>query len=166
MNDLRNKPIVVGFDDHEASRKALLQAVELSAALQVHLHVVHVIGMRDTPIDPDSMDWEEEFDEHLKKLQQHARQLITLPADAWTYHAVDGDAWRQMLLLSEQVDAGMIVVGQHLHAHAVASALGHLLGSRRKEFFSSSGKNSVSDHLLHHGGRSILIVTTADEISS
>lgn len=157
MSDLRDKPIVVGFDDHEASRKALLQAVQLCTALKVHLHVVHVIGMQDTPIDPDTADWEDEFAARLQQLQDHAQQLITLSADDWTYHAVHGNAWQRLLALSEEVDAGMIVVGQHLHAHAIASALGH--------FLSAGGKDSVGDRLVHHGGRSILIVTTADGMS-
>ncbi|MEO8851448.1 MAG: universal stress protein [Allobranchiibius sp.] len=154
MSDLRSKPIVVGFDDHEASRKALLQAVELCTALQVHLHVVHVIGVEDAPMDPDALDWEEGFASRLQQLQEHAQQLVMLTSDGWTYHAVNGNAWQRLLGLSEQVDAGMIVVGQHLHAHALAAAVGRFLSAR--------GRDSVGDSLVHHGGRSILIVTTPD----
>lgn len=154
MNDLQDKPIVVGFDDHEASRKALLQAVQLCTALKVHLHVVHVVGIEDTPIDPDNAEWEGGIASRLEQLREDAEQLIALAADDWTYHAVSGNSWQRLLAVSEEVDAGMIVVGQHLHAHALASALGH--------FLSAGGKDSVAQRLVHHGGRSVLIVTTSD----
>lgn len=150
MIDIRTRPIVVGFDDHDASRRALIQAARLAAALLVHLHVEHIVDLEDTPIDPDLADWQNEVDERLQTLQRHAESLVELPGDNWDYHVQRGDSWHVLLHRADQLDAGLIVVGQHLHARALAAALGHFLAG-------PAGLN-VAEQLVRHGDRPILVV--------
>lgn len=151
MIDICARPIVVGFDDHDASRRAVVQAARLARALDVYLHVLHVVVLQDTPIDPDTADWEDEVNERLAALQEHAEALIALPGDSWSYHVQRGDPWRTLLRLASDIDAGLIVIGQHLHARVLAAAVGHLLAG-----------HDVAEHLVRHGNRPILVVPSAD----
>lgn len=154
MIDICTRPIIVGFDDHNASRRALIQAARLAGALGVHLLVEHIVDMEDTPIDPDTADWEDEVNERLQTLQHHAESLIELPGDDWDYHLQHGDSWHVLLHRADELDAGLIVVGQHLHARAIAAALGHFLAG-------PAGLN-VAEQLVRHGDRPILVVPSMD----
>ncbi|RNI24835.1 universal stress protein [Flexivirga caeni] len=150
MIDICTRPIIVGFDDHDASRRALIQAAHLASRLEVHLYVEHIVDLEDTPIDPDTADWEDEVRQHLQTLQHHAETLIELSHDDWDYHVHHGDSWHVLLHRAEELDAGLIIVGQHLHARALATALGHFLAG-------PAGLN-VAEQLVRHGNRPILVV--------
>lgn len=154
MIDICSRPIVVGFDDHDASRRALIQAAHLARALGVHLQVEHIVDLEDTPIDPDTADWEDEVGERLQTLQRHAESLVELPGDDWDYHVQHGDSWHVLLRRAEDINAGLVVVGQHLHARAIGAALGHFLAG-------PAGLN-VAEQLVRHGDRPVLVVPSMD----
>lgn len=148
-------PIVVGYDDHPTSRRALTQAVDLARRLDQPLRVVHVIDLDDLPPDPDSGDWDRDVAHRASELEQYVRDKVRLPAQQWSYVATSGDVWHRLLRESEQLDAWLIVVGSHTHARGIATAVGHL--------FKGTLTGSITDSLVHSGRLSVLVVAgTAD----
>ncbi|MBB2892099.1 hypothetical protein [Flexivirga oryzae] len=61
-----------------------------------------------------------------------------------------GGSWHALLHRAEQLDAGLIVVGPHLHARALAAAL-------RRFLHGIAGLNAT-EQLVRHGDRPILFV--------
>ncbi|MDE9366711.1 universal stress protein [Luteipulveratus sp. YIM 133132] len=145
-----SRPLVVGYDDHPASRRALEHAVELAQRLDVPLHVVHVVDTEDMPIDPDSITWSEEVRLRGRDLADHVAGLVPLPPDRWTYRSGTGPVWPTLLEAATETGAWLVVVGQHTHAKGVSAAIGRLLTGRRA--------TAVTDSLLRHGTLSVLVV--------
>ena len=148
-------PIVVGFDDHATSRRALLQAVELAERLHVHLRVVHVLDAEDVPVDPDSAQWDAERQWHAEQLERDVHELVRLPDRAWSYAAATGEVWKALTREARDLDAWLVVIGQHTHAHAVATAVGRLLRG--------TWSGSATDALVHHSRLSVLVVPHHDD---
>ncbi len=148
-------PLILGFDDHASSRRALSYATELARRLDVVLHVLHVVDAEDYPIDPDSSSWEERMQEHERLLTDHVRTLVTLPEEQWTYEIVRGDPWHSLLAQAEAEDAWLIVVGQHTHAHLIGGAASRLLGGGHG--------GVVPTNLIRRGDRPVLVVPSKDD---
>lgn len=149
-------PVVVGFDDHVSSRRALAYAVRLAERLDVPLRVLHVIGLEDFPVDPDSASWDEAMQRHEDELTEHVRGLVDLPAQQWSCRIVRGDAWHALVTEGDDQDALMIVVGQRTHAHLIAGALARVLSG-------TTHAGTVGTHLIRRGHRPVLIVPSVEE---
>ncbi len=149
-------PLILGFDNHASSRRALTYAMQLAARLDVVLHVLHVVASEDYPIDPDSSSWEQQMQEHERLLSDRVRTLVTLPRDQWTYEIVRGDPWHTLLTQAEAEDAWLIVVGQHTHAHLIGGAISRLLGG-------GSHGGAVPTNLIRRGDRPVLVVPSRDD---
>jgi nucleotide-binding universal stress UspA family protein len=137
--------MVVGFDGDIASRSALSVAADLALRIQAHLHVVHVINLRDFPIDPDRPDWEEQAQVTVRDHEAMAAVQLSGWPGQWTYHNERGDAGRGLSAVADQHDALMIVVGTHGEGFAIA--LQRLLAG-----------GSVAQALVRHQARPILVV--------
>ncbi|MDT7649454.1 MAG: hypothetical protein QOI36_860, partial [Pseudonocardiales bacterium] len=57
--DTAGTTLVVGHSHDPSSDDALAVALDLGRRLRAQLHVLHVIGTGDYPIDIDAGDWEE-----------------------------------------------------------------------------------------------------------
>ena len=102
--------LVVGFDRHAASRRALEFAIELGAGLRAYLHVAHVVDTEDLPIDPDSDDWEARICEALDREREQACAVLATSAGNWTYHGRAGDP-AKVLIAPATANAIAISVG-------------------------------------------------------
>jgi nucleotide-binding universal stress UspA family protein len=141
--------LVLGYDRTEQSRYALSVATDLALRLDAHLHVVHIVDLRDYPIDPDSADWEQQGRDNLADEVEAARAELAGWSGQWTYHQKRGDPVRALLAVAAAHDALMIVVGTH--GAGMGAALQHLMG----------GATSVSHGLLRHH-RPVLVVPVTD----
>ncbi len=143
-------PLVVGFDDHSSGHHALRYAVALAARLGTRVHVVHVVGLEDFPVDPDSSTWDEDLRHRERDLEQVVRRSVDLDEGAWGYRVMRGDPWQCLMEEAERQDAAMIVVGQHIHAHLIGAAVVRMLGA-------GSGA-SVAANLLRRADRPVLVI--------
>lgn len=105
--------LVVGYDGDLQSHTALTVAIDLARRLGAHLDVVHVVDLRDFPVDPDRDDWESASDEALASSAEHVRSEVDDPDLSWSYHAWRGDPVHLLATIAEDEDALMIVVGTH-----------------------------------------------------
>ncbi|MGX4712300.1 universal stress protein [Rhodococcus sp. DMF-1] len=136
--------LVVGFDRHAASRRALEFAIELGAGLRAYLHVAHVVDTEDLPIDPDSDDWEARICEALDREREQACAVLATSAGNWTYHGRAGDPAKVLIALADAHDAAMILIGTP--RRDLMARIDRLLGE------------SVSARLVHHSHRPVLLV--------
>jgi nucleotide-binding universal stress UspA family protein len=117
--------VVVGYDHHPASRAALLFAGQLAGALSVHLYVVHVVDVSDSPLVGASCHPNRATRRYLDSERQHvATALAAAPAE-WTYHLMNGDPVAVLLAAARDRDVSMIVVGRP--EHGLGAAVGHLV---------------------------------------
>ena len=144
--------LVLGYDRTPQSRYALSVATDLATRLDAHLHVVHVVDLRDYPIDPDSADWEEQGRAALADEVEQARAALAGWSGQWTYHQKRGDPVRALLAVAAAHDSLMVIVGTH--GAGMSAALQHLLG----------GAPSVSRGLMRHH-RPVLVVPLTDSSS-
>ncbi len=103
--------IVVGFDQHPSSAAALRFAIELSAPLDAHLHVVHIADLDDFPVDPDSPDYEDAAAAAIADESSEARALLGDSQAQWTYYTERGIPAKLLARKADEVEAVMIVVG-------------------------------------------------------
>jgi nucleotide-binding universal stress UspA family protein len=141
--------LVLGYDQTPHSRYALSVATDLATRLDAHLHVVHIVDLRDYPIDPDSADWDEQGRATLADEAEAARAELAGWSGQWTYHQKRGDPSRALLAVAAAHDALMIIVGTH--GAGIGAALQRLL----------SAAPSVSRGLMRHH-RPVLVVPLTD----
>lgn len=103
--------IVLGWDGHRPSTGALRYSVELARRLTAHIHVVHIIDLDDTPVDPDSADWEQQLEAALADEAAEARRLLDGLAASWTYHGGHGDPAELLAKVADEYSALMVVIG-------------------------------------------------------
>lgn len=135
--------LVLGYDGRPTSQNALRVATDLAARLGAHLHVVHVIDLRDYPIDPDAWDWEAQGQAQLTTEHEEVGSALAGWEGQWTYHLQRGDPVRAISQIAADEAALMIIVG----THSVGSALQRLL----------TVSPSVP-HELEHASTPVLIV--------
>lgn len=140
--------IVVGFDEEPQSQAALTYAIDLARRLRAHLDVVHVVDLRDYPVDPDSDDWESASRASLAQTAENVRVAVADSAQSWSYHAWRGDPVHLLATVAEENGALMIVVGTH---GAGFAATFHRLTS-----------GSVSRGLVGHSHIPVLVVPSHD----
>lgn len=136
--------IVVGYDEDPQSQTALQTALELARRLDAHLDVVHVVDLRDYPVDPDREDWESESDKALERSAEHLRSLVQDHPQGWSYHAWRGDPVHLLAAVAEEREALMIVVGTH--GPGFTATLHRVMGG------------SVSRGLVGHSHTPVLVV--------
>jgi nucleotide-binding universal stress UspA family protein len=136
--------LVVGHDEDPQSRTALLVAIDLAGRLGAHLDVVHVVDLRDYPLDPDRDDWESASGDALARSAEHVRAAVSDPDLSWSYHAWRGDPVHLLATIAEDQDALMIVVGTH--GAGFAATLHRMTGG------------SVSRGLVGHSHTPVLVV--------
>ena len=135
--------IVLGYDNQPTSQAALTVAVDLAGRLGAHLHVVHVIDLRDYPIDPDAWDWETQGQAQLESEHQHVSAELASWTGQWTYHLHRGDPVRALSQIATDSSALMIVVGTHSTGTVVQRLL---------------ALSPSVPHRLEHSGTPVLIV--------
>lgn len=138
--------LVVGYDRSAPSRRALVLAVELATRLNARLHVVHVVDLRDYPIDPDSADWEQQGRERLAAEFEAVKSTLTGWIGDWSYDVQRGDPARVLTGAAENDHAMMIIVGTRAES-GIGAQLERLLGV----------SGSVS-HALRHATVPVLVV--------
>jgi nucleotide-binding universal stress UspA family protein len=136
--------LVLGFDRDEASEAALAVAADLAGRLQAHLAVVHVVDLRDHPIDPDSPDWEARARETLAEERSRVQRALRGHGHGWSYEVWHGSPVAVLRQVAEQRDAYAVVVGRH--GHGAGEALRRLVDG------------SVSHRLLRACDRPVLVV--------
>lgn len=124
--------LVVGYDSHPASRVALVFAGELAGALNVPVHVVHVVDGPDTA----------ERDADLQR--QRVVDALGGTDLQWTYHRESGDPAEVLVKAADEHSALMLVVGRP--ETGVEAALGHLVAG------------SVARNVLRHSRRPVVVV--------
>jgi nucleotide-binding universal stress UspA family protein len=107
------KTILVGYDDTEPSKNALLRAAEIAKAFGASVHVTSVTPMMVgssrsagpyDPADPPSA--------HAEQLQ-HATTLLSEQGITPTLEPAHGDPADAILDIADQLDADLIVLGTH-----------------------------------------------------
>jgi nucleotide-binding universal stress UspA family protein len=138
---MKLKTIVVGFDDTEPARRALERAADLAEAFGAKLVITSVapilVGVSRTagPVDPvDSPA------EHREQLQD-AKKLLEARKIMADYVPAVGEPADAIAELAEDRDADLIVIGTR-----EPGILERLLGQ------------SVSERVVHHAHRDLLIV--------
>ena len=135
------KTILIGYDDTEPSKHALVRAAEIAKAFGAQVHVTSVapmlvgapraMGPYD-PADPPSA--------HTEQLE-HAKALLGEQGITPTLENAHGDPAEMILEVADQVDADLIVLGT-----GERSLLEHALGM------------SVSGAVSRKAHRDVLIV--------
>jgi nucleotide-binding universal stress UspA family protein len=104
--------IVVGCDRRAESGGALETAVRLAHELDAEVRAVHVVDLRDYPVDPDRGDWEEKGEERLVAERERISSLLVGRGVAWSYFQARGDP-ASALIAAAGADSKMIVIGGH-----------------------------------------------------
>lgn len=116
-----NRPIVVGVDQSETSRRAVLRAAEIASAFSAPLHLVMAAsrGRSDGMATETgrSIDWLAGAEQFLDALAGELTVSIV------THAIVEGDPAVAMCDEAERVDAQMIVVGNR-RVQGIARVLG------------------------------------------
>ncbi|GAA4400691.1 hypothetical protein GCM10023147_39550 [Tsukamurella soli] len=105
--------LVVGWNGDPSSVAALRFAADLAERIRARVDVVHIHDFADTPMDPDSGDWEELVDQRLDDLARAAKeQLLGAVTAGWTYHVARGESPSKLLLrVAGEVGAYAVVLG-------------------------------------------------------
>lgn len=122
--------LVVGVDRDPASAVALQVARDLAGRLGAWISVVHVLDLRDTPVDLEGPDWEAGTRSALAEHAATVRGWMRGYPGGWSYEVAHGHP-ATALARSATASAGgtddalMIVLGHH--ASGPAAAVHHLL---------------------------------------
>jgi nucleotide-binding universal stress UspA family protein len=124
--------LVVGYDPHPASRAALVFAGDLAGALNVPVHVVHVVA------GPDAAEGDVDLE------RQRVADALAGTDLQWTYHRITGDPAEVLVEAADEHSALMLVVGRP--ETRVEATLGHLV------------TGSVARKVLRHSHRPVVVV--------
>lgn len=103
--------LVVGWNRTPESRVAVRFSVDLAHRLTAHVHVVHIVDLDDTPIDPDAPDWGEAMAATITGETVEAKELLDSLKASWTYHSGHGDPAKLLATVADQYAALMVVIG-------------------------------------------------------
>jgi nucleotide-binding universal stress UspA family protein len=137
-------PVVVGTDGSDTATKAVLEAIELAKAFDAKLHIVS--AFRSVPVTTG--DLPPEFAASVNSRSQVDSILADVSSRAARAgvknetHAVTGDAADAILSLAEELEAGLIVVGNK----GLGSVKRFLLGNVPSKIVHHS---PCSTHVVH-----------------
>jgi nucleotide-binding universal stress UspA family protein len=127
-----SRRLLVGYDRHPASHRAVIVAADLAGVLAASLLVLHVIDLEDYPIDPDAADYELTADRTVAEERKHAESLLAHTTVDWTYETARDDPAHALAKAAHDQDVLLIVVGasgrglaQRLLHGSVPQALTH-----------------------------------------
>lgn len=136
------RPVVVGVDESEESRQAVLTAFEYARAFDAPLIAVNVwqiVGEVGLGYSGAVVDWERIRAERIRTLRELVGPLHEkFPDVDTTLRSVEGSAAKHLCALS--ADARLVVVGSGAHSKLLGSVLG-----------------SVSQNLIHHSLCPVLV---------
>lgn len=136
--------LVVGYDGGDISHHALTWSLQFAAGIGGSVHVVHVIDIADTPVDPDSDIYEEDTEAQAGRERERATEALAREDVPWTYDAVYGTPGGALESFGRKYNAQMIVLGAS--GGGFASVLRRLSGE------------AAADKLARHCGRPVLTV--------
>lgn len=136
--------LVVGYDRHPASRAAVLFASELAGALNVPVHVVHVVDISDGAISGSSGESADALKRKLDTERQHVGEALDAAHVEWKYHLLNGDPAKALLKTADDCAATLIVVGRP--QHGIGPTLSHIV------------TGTVTRNLLRHSTRPVAVV--------
>jgi nucleotide-binding universal stress UspA family protein len=138
-------PIVVGTDGSESATTAVLEAIELAKAFNAPLHIISAYR----PVPLTGADLPPEFAasvnsrSQVESILEDVRTRAEKAGASVEVHAVTGDAANAIISLAEELDAGLIVIGNKG------------LGSMRRFLL-----GNVPSKVVHHAPCSTHIVHT------
>lgn len=140
------KTIVAALDFSPVSADVLAQAADVAQAFKAALYLLHVaapdpdfIGYEPGPQTVRSSVAAELHDVH-RRLQDHAAELRRRGIDC-TALLIQGSTPETIVREGERLDADLLVLGSHGHGLLRRALLG-----------------SVTEHVLHHAKRPLLIL--------
>lgn len=142
--------LVVGYDRHPASRAALVFAGELAGALNVPLHVVHVVDDADDD-DTAPTTSTRHGAEDLDAESHYVADALDAADVQWTYHRLRGDPATVLLETTNQHSASMLIVGRP--EHGIGAAVGHII------------TGNVARNLLRRSNRPVVVVPEFGTVS-
>jgi nucleotide-binding universal stress UspA family protein len=105
------KTILVGYDDTEQSKRALLRAAELAKTMGSAVHVTSVAPLlAGTPRGSGPYDPTDPPSAHLEQLE-HAQTLLAEQSITPTLETAHGDPAEGIIEVADQIDADLIVLG-------------------------------------------------------
>ena len=141
--------IVVGTDGSETATMVVRRAARLASALKAVVHVVSAYkSIADTGKAPYAPAFAGERAD-AEAILSEAVDLASREGVDVRAHAVPGDAAEALLLVAENEEAGLIVVGNRG------------MGSRRRFLL-----GSVPDKVSHHAGCNVMIIYSDIDRSS
>ena len=138
--------VVLGYRASRYGEAVLHHGADLATRLLAALHVVHVVDLCDSPIDPDSPDWEEQAQKTLAAERRGVEAALADLPGSWTYHGAHGDPVTLLREVADSYDALMFIVGSR--GESAGSVLSRLLGARP----------SVSHGLIARSHRPVLVI--------
>ncbi|QLL05347.1 universal stress protein [Mycobacterium vicinigordonae] len=136
--------LVVGYDRHPASRAAVLFACELAGALNVPVHVVHVVDISDGVISGSSGESSDAVKRRLDTERRHVGEALDAAHVRWEYHLLNGEPVKALLKIAEDCAAILIVVGRP--QHGIGPTLSHIVSG------------TVTRNLLRRSTRPVAVV--------
>lgn len=136
--------LVVGYDAHPASRAALSFAADLAGALNVPVHVVHVIGCDVGSLTGASAGSPNATEQHFDAERQHIGDALDSAGVQWGYHLVPGDPVDALLEAADEHAASMLVIGRP--EQGIGAAVGHFV------------TGAVARNLLRRSHRPVVVV--------
>ncbi|HTW21113.1 MAG TPA: universal stress protein [Mycobacteriales bacterium] len=103
--------LLVGYDRHPASHRALVVAAALATALDATLVILHVVDLEDYPVDPDSEEWETAAKRTIDQERQEAAQLLASSRVQWAFETARDEPVHALARAAHDHDALFIVVG-------------------------------------------------------
>ncbi len=103
--------VLVGFDRHPASHRALQVAIDLAATIRAKLFILHVIDLQDYPIDPDSADWESSAEQTIAQERREAEAMLSGCSVDWFYDTARDEPAHALAKAAHDLDALFIIVG-------------------------------------------------------
>jgi nucleotide-binding universal stress UspA family protein len=107
------KTILVGYDDSEESKRALIRAAEIAKAFESTVHVTSVAPLLvGTPRMMGPYDPSDPPSEHLEQLE-HAKATLAEQGITPTLEQAHGDPAEMIVETADNVGADLIVLGSH-----------------------------------------------------
>jgi nucleotide-binding universal stress UspA family protein len=136
--------LVVGCRRDPSGERVLTVAIDIARRLHAQLRVIHIVELIDYPIDPDSVDWEQQCVRTLDEQRSWVERTLAGSGLEWAYEVRRGDAAVELARAAAEYDALFIVVGSR------GAGLGAAISRLERP--------SVSHRAIGCQGRPVLVV--------